>query len=543
MAGTPPSRVLEDLRAQTVNQVKLLLEAIWMTFATAFNPLLTEHQQRTEMNLYTATIAGLVPSILQNVPVIITDYFQGSHNLLYTLLQTTLGPLGLKIGKAYDTLLQEILTGYSDNLQANKSTDPTQADTVAAAALTEASALGLGSRVVTLLFELFLPKKLNVFNWIGPQLADLAGYDKIIGLVRDPQLKAAIGNLAEYNANQQFLTVAPDEPLAREMYARRLISADQLTKLVNWAGIQLEFQSSTLATSYRPVQPFLLERAAAAGAIDQTNLTKVLQFAGYRDVDITRLQAAFAALALVPYQQQYLVAAVRSTELGTMTPDELSQAMDTINLNDAQQTLVQLTVGTRKLEQLAELYRKSISEAYRYGTVTDAQYVPSLEAIGIGAADAQAHYAVDSIAKQGKAAAAALKAAERLAQQQMRAAGKAAIAGYRSGTLDSVALEAALLLAGFDPTVAGFAVAVETLKREGNEIRLYGVTLPFSQALLLREQVSALGIQVKAQLVTPTAALAALAGYGVPAANAQALVADWAATITPVADVGVLLPR
>jgi len=43
--------------------------------------------------------------------------------------------------------------------------------------------------------------------------------------------------------------------------------------------------------------------------------------------------------------------------------------------------------------------------------------------------------------------------------------------------------------------------------------------------------------------VTPDAALAALAGYGVPAANAQALVADWAATHTTAADVGVLLPR
>ena len=543
MAGTPAGGALTDLRAQTVNQIKLLLEAIWMTFATAFNPLLTEHQQRTEINLYTATIAGLVPAILQNVPVIITDYFQGSHNLLYTLLQTTLGPLGLTIGQAYDTLLQDILTGYSDNLQANKSIDPTQADTVAAAALTEASALGLGSRVVTLLFELFLPKKLNVFNWIGPQLADLAGYDKIIGLIRDPQLKAAIGNLAEYNANQQFLTKAPEEPLAREMYARRLITPAQLTKLVNWAGIQTEFQNPTLLTSYRPVQPFLLARAAEAGAISQDDVTAVLQFAGYRDADITRLEIAFAALALVPYQQQYLVAAVRATELGTMTPADLGQAMTSINLNQDQQNLVQLTVATRKLEQLAELYRKSISEAYKYGTITDAQYVPSLEGIGIGAADAQAHYAVDSIAKTGKAAAAAVKAEERLANQRMRAAGQAAIAGYKSGTIDSVALEAALLAAGYDPAVAGFIVTVQTLRREGNEVFLYGVTLPHSQALLLREQVSALGIQVKSQLVTPAAALAALAGYGVPSANAQALVADWAATVTPAADVGVLEPR
>ena len=147
------------------------------------------------------------------------------------------------------------------------------------------------------------------------------------------------------------------------------------------------------------------------------------------------------------------------------------------------------------------------------------------------------------IAKTGKAAIAALKAEERLAAQRMRAAGQAAIAGYKSGTLDAAALEAALLLAGYDPAVAGFAVTVQTLKREGNEVFVYGVTLPRSAAVLLREQVSALGVQVKAQLVTPAAALQALAGYGVPAANAQALVAEWAATVTPAADVGVLEPR
>ena len=68
MAGTPAGGALTDLRAKTVNQIKLLLEALWMTFATAFNPLLTEHQQRTEINLYTATIAGLVLHAAQQIP-------------------------------------------------------------------------------------------------------------------------------------------------------------------------------------------------------------------------------------------------------------------------------------------------------------------------------------------------------------------------------------------------------------------------------------------------------------------------------------------
>ena len=207
------------------------------------------------------------------------------------------------------------------------------------------------------------------------------------------------------------------------------------------------------------------------------------------------------------------------------------------------QDLIQLTVATRKLEQLAELYRKSISEAYKTGQITDAQYVPSLEAIGIGAADAQAHYAVDSIAKTGKALAQALRAEERLASQRMRAGVAAAVASYKSGFFDAAALEVALLAAGMDPVVAALSVEVQTQRRDGNVVLVYGVELPRAAALELREKVAALAIQVRARLVSPDDALTALAGYGVPRANALALVAEWAATTVTPARVGVLEPR
>ena len=120
------------------------------------------------------------------------------------------------------------------------------------------------------------------------------------------------------------------------------------------------YQAAQEAEAFRPVPPFLLARAAEAGAIPIATLTSLLQFAGFRDGDISTLETAYAALALAPYQAQYLSAAVRSTELGTMTPAELTEVLNDISLNQDQQALVQLTVATRKLEQRAELYRKSI---------------------------------------------------------------------------------------------------------------------------------------------------------------------------------------
>ena len=355
-----------------------------------------------------------------------------------------------------------------------------------------------------------------MLNGAGPMLAQMSGFAEVAAAVRDPLYENAFGKSLDYYFRSVFKPDLPNEADAVTWHSRRLLTDAQLQNIFNYSGLKTEYEAPFIASAYRAVPPFLLARAAEAGAIPDAQLNSILQFDGFRDQDIAALKVGWTFLALQPYINQYITAAVRSTELGVMTPQELGQSLTQANLTQDQQAWIQLTVATRKLEQLAELYRKSISEGYRYGTITDAQYVPSLEAIGIGAADAQAHYAVDSIAKTGKAAVAAVKAAERLAAQQMRAAGKAAIQGYRSGTLDAVALEAALLLAGYDPTVAGFTVTLETLKQEGMEMFLYGVTLPRPQALLLREQVIALGKQVTAQLVTPDAALAALAGYGVP---------------------------
>lgn len=541
MADTIGPVDLETLRSTTINQIELLIETAFLLVILLITPWPVKDFV-ARANNYIATITGLLSSIPGNVALIFTGNFESTHNLLYTLATSFLGPFGAAAAADYTALLQDIFTGYSANLVANKSIDPTQAPTVAAAALEEAAALGLGSRIVTLVFELFLPKQLNFMNWLGPQLAAFAGYDEIVKLIRAPELRAALGNLAEYNANQQFLTKAPEDRLARQMYARRLISTTQLNKLVGWAGTMAEFQAPTLATSYRAVQPRMYATLLQDLPFPTAQVQDSLQFAGLRDSDVTFLLSALETASTKNVRQQYLAAAVRSTELGTLTPTDLTSDMNSLGLSQDAQTWVQLTVATRKLEQLAELYRKSVSEAYKYGTVTDANYVASLEAIGIGAADAEAHYAIDSIPKQGKAVIAAERAAASLAAKRTRAATQSAIADYRSGTYNAIELEAALIAAGLDPLIATYATSTQVSRQTGPEVYVYGLELPRAAAVLLRERVGAIGVQVKAQLITPDAALAQLADLNIPDANAKALVAEWAATKTPAADVGVLLP-
>jgi len=476
-------------------------------------------------------VTALAPELQGTVAAFVAAF----QNLGPELSTSVAGPIGALAAGNY--------ANAESNLAAGGPSTPDNAVAQAGAAFRQAFGFGIGSAATAAAFESIFPEKLNVLNGAAPAIGGMAGFEEVTSEVLGPLYRNAFGRSLEYKYRAQFKPEYPDEADAVLWNARRLLQPGQLETIFGVSGLKTEFETAFINSAYRAVPPFLLARAAEAGAIPDAQLNSILQFDGYRDQDIAALKVGWAYLAVLPYINQYITAAVRSTELGTMTPQELGQSLTDANLNQDQQAWIQLTVATRKLEQLAELYRKSVSEAYKYGQITDAQYVPSLEAIGISAADAQAHYAVDSIAKQGKAAVAALKAEERLAAQRMRAAGNAAIAGYKSGTIDAVALEAALLAAGYDPVVAGFAVTVQTLRRECNEVFVYGVTLPRTQALVLREQVGALAIQVKAKLITPAAGLAALAGYGVPQANAEALVADWAATHTPAADVGVLLQR
>lgn len=409
-------------------------------------------------------------------------------------------------------------------------------------AMGDAFGFGLASFAAAAAFESVFPKSLNVLDGVAPMLATMAGFEEVTKNALGPALHVAIGVPAEASANKQFRPRIPALADALTLRARRLIDDATLAKLVAWAGLHPDYVEAMAADAYRPVPPFLLARAAEAGALPQDQLTETLQFAGFRDIDIARLEAAYAALALQPYERVYLSTAERAVELGYESPLHLQNVMNTLNLNAEMQNLVQLTVAERRADNLTVLYKKSISEAYKYGQVSDANYVPSLEAVGIDSAEANALYSVDSIAKSGKAAIAAQRAEARLAAQQTRAAMQAAIAEFRTGTIDAVGLEAALIVAGVDPQIASFAVIVQEARKSGPKVFVYGQELTRGAALQLREKVAALAKQSTAKLITYEQALAQLHALGIPDANALALTAAWFATTTTPARVGVREP-
>jgi hypothetical protein len=452
-------------------------------------------------------------------------------------------PLADAISEPIAALAAATFNKSSSNLTAAGESTPANAVSQAAAAFSEAFGFGISSAAVTAAFEALFPEKLNTLNGVGPMLAQMAGFEEIAQTVLKPLYENAFGKSLEYQYRSTFKPELPSEGDAVRWHSRRLLTDAQLTTLFGYSGLKPEYEAAFIAAAYRTINPRTLSNMFVDQPVDTTVVTASLQNYGLNDADVALMLQGIIWNATKSAREQYVAAAVRSTELGTMTSTELGQVLTSENYSQDAQTLIQLTVATRKLEQLAELYRKSISEGYGYGTITDAQYVPMLEAAGIGAADAEAHYAVDSVKKFGKAAVAAERAAVKLTTQQERAAQKAAIVSFRVGTLNATELTAALVAAQMDPVVAGFTLVIEQQRQLGPMVYIYGVELTRDQGVALRERVSALGKQATAGLVTPAQALIDLAGDNIPSANAKALVAGWAATKTPAADVGVLEPR
>jgi hypothetical protein len=439
------------------------------------------------------------------------------------------GPILTTIRTPLAAFVKEEFTVAADGLVGNGESTPDNAAAIAANAMADAMGFGVASAGVTAAFEAAFPEKLNTFNGIGPMLAQMAGFEEVAKAVREPLYENAFGKSLDYHYRSIFKPELPDEADAVLWHGRGLLTDAQLAAIFNYSGLKPEYENAFITSGYRAVQPRAIATAIQDTPFPTDEMRSLLKFNGYRDQDVELMLTAFEGASTRNVRNQYLSALTTAAERGTITDADLDASLTTLDFSDVAKNFVHLTVATRKLEQLAEIYRKSVSEAYKYGLVTDADYVTNLEAIGIAAADAQAHYAVDSIAKQGKALLAEERAAAAAAKRLEAAAVKAAVEEFRTGTIDGAGLSVALLAAGMDPGIAGFAVAYNELRLQGAQVNVAGKLVSKADAVLLRAQIAAIGNQVIYAKLDENGAQAELIALGIPGNNRQALIAGWIA--------------
>ena len=381
---------------------------------------------------------------------VVTNWIQGALSAAVPILKTVeadLAPIvaafvaafesegGAIAGEITPAIAKIVQTQFAiamGNLVAGGESTPANAVNQASSAMAAAFGFGLSSAGVTAAFEAAFPEKLNVLNGVGPMLAQLAGFAEVSGAIREPLYEAAFGRSARYYFNSVFKPDYPDEADAVEWHSRRLLTDAQLAAIFQISGLKAEYEVPYVQAAYRPISVRALAQAFVDVEVPVAQLRDTMRFTGNRDVDIELMVHAIELNSVRNLRAEYISTLMTAAELGVFTPDEVQQNVTTSSqITDAGQ-LATLTIYARRLQQLTALYRKSVSEGYKTGQISDADYVPHLEAIGLPAADAEAHYAIDSITLRGKALAAEQRVANKAAAALQRAQIQAALAAFRS---------------------------------------------------------------------------------------------------------------
>jgi hypothetical protein len=415
---------------------------------------------------------------------------------------------------------------------------PEDSPIMAANAMGEAFGFGMASHAVSMAFESVLPEKLNTLNAAGPILEKMAGFDEVAAAVREPLYENAFGKGLDYHYKSIFKPEFASEGEAVEWHSRRLLSPEDLLEVFKYSGLKAKYEDAFTQSAYRAIQPRALVSLVQDVVFPTDNMKELLKFAGIRDVDIARLLPLMEDNSTKNLRNEYVAAVTRAAEMGTIDDPTLDGHLDSLNFSDQAKNYVHLTVAVKRLEQLAELYRKSVTALYETNQLDDTQYVPALQAIGINDADANAHFAIDSARKHGRELLKEERDLARVQGRQTALAVQTARSEYFQGTLDDAAFAAAITASGLPADLIPGTIALGVAQKSARRVEKYGLLLDRTQAQVLTEKVAALKEQVVKKLTPIDAASQTLDSFGIPPANRNALLSDWSAqalkTVLPV---------
>jgi len=407
------------------------ITAVMTLILAAFEILFDPRGKQRVGNLLANIVGGGLGAATELIKDLTPD-LDGVRSQLSTEISTAGAALHTALQVDFEPFVQAALSAQQDAFESVVISTPENALDTASLAFSTAFGEGLASFAVSAAFEALLPEKLNTLNGIGPILSKLAGFDEVAGEVISPLYRNAFGKSLEYKYASQFKPDFPREADAVEWHSRRLDKGWKLEDVFAVSGLKPQFEEAYIAGAYRPISVRAMASAFVDVPVPVKELRATMEFTGNRDADINLMLQAIQLQSVKSLRSGYLSAVMTAAERGTLTAQEVTDAVTNSESITDGALLIQLTIAVRKLEQLAEIYRKSITEGYTTGQITDAEYLPQLEAIGIAQADAEAHYAVDAIKVRGKALSVEARAAAKAASVLQRAQIQAALAAFRS---------------------------------------------------------------------------------------------------------------
>ncbi len=493
--------------------------------------ILFDPRGKQRVGNFLANVVGGALAVATPVLTALTPSLQGIVSAFATAFQTT-GP-GLADAVA-EPIGQFAASNFNSTIAAMGGVAESTADnavTQAATAIKDAFSKGLSATAVAASFESLFPERLNTLNGVAPLLGQMAGFADVSAAIREPLYRAAFGKSAEYKFNSQFQPNLPGIDRATEWLSRRIIGPAEFDTLFAPTGLKGVYEPNLTQAAYRPLNPRTLANLYVDIPFPRTQVQELLQDYGVSDLHIPILLDAYEYNSVKNLRQGYVSSIIRSAELGSITEEELKSDLTGLGFSDTAVNLVLLTVAQKRLDAILTLYRREVSILYSTNQLTDANYVASLTAAGYNEQLADGYYGIDSSKLHGKELAESAREAAKLEAQRIRLAVNTAKSEYLNGTIDAIAMAAAIAISGLDPSLQPLTVALFTAEHDARRQSVYGLLLSRDKAILLRERVSALKEQVSKSLTPIASAQTTLASYGIPAVNVEALISEWSAQI------------
>ena len=530
-SGAPP--VTSDIITNTIHEIELLFSAVWNLIALEINPLRKADDTKVAVDLYISAIPGLARDILQNISLLISGNLTGTGEVLFQVVTTELEKIGPALVKGWHDLIQNYLTAFADDVLAKKITSPDDINSAFASALDRASLLGVGSRLITMIFELFLPKKMNTFNWLGPQLSELAGYNEIIGAWRESLFDAALKIPAQYHWEGQFKPRYPDETDAVLWHSRGLLNDKELDEIFQFSGLKQKYEPAFLTSAYHSISPFVMIRLLETGVFDEATARDELTFAGIRPKSQDRMIAGAAYLVADPYRKQVVASLEAEYANGLIDDTDFTNAtVATRHTNDIDALTLQRAQLQRHIKLSGELEAAYLALGLS-GLIDEPTYASLLAGLPMTQDAINARLAILDARLKATTQKQLLAQERALERQTLAVERRTAMRNYASGIIDEAALAVALIATGLTAIQVAAWVDLAVLQKKGTIRFVYGLEKTPADAQLLRERVASLLDQRKKMLIDDVGFVAQLQALGIPADVQNALLAGAAALTTP----------
>lgn len=377
---------------------------------------------------------------------------------------------------------------------------------------------------------------------IAELIGGLLGFEELKDVQLRPLISHGIEKVATMNAKAMFQQELPGHGELAALAARSLITAQQYFAWVPFTGLPGQLQQQNLANAYKPINPRAIASLIADTPFDTAQMQAVLQDNSLSPANVQFLLGLLQYNSTKNVRNSYINEAQTAYGDGVVSDEEFQQVLTNAGWStEAINFATQKALLQRRIRLAAQTESYIVPEVVA-GLLTAEEGLNALEASGVQPWYAQLKITLAQTRAQLNLNKKELAAEAKLANQRNRAGVKAAIADFRNGNINSVALEAALLAANQDPLITTLTVATETAIQQGKLKFVYEQLLTPEAAKVLSDQVAALAAQATHLLIDPTTAQAQLQALHVPQPEVTALIARWFASQTKPTEPEQLLP-